>query len=276
MFPLTIDPIYLLLGFIVSILMGVTGMGGGALTTPILLLLGVPPVTAVGSDLGFATVTRALGAFLHGRKSNVDFKLVMLILMGSIPASITSYFLVPYLKESLGLEGFDLFLTDSLAVILVAASMIGISRRLYQRKKERKTHSFKESSEHGIVDYHDLSAGKKWMILAVGVFVGFAVQFTSVGSGTILIFMLMFVFRSKKIVGSDLFHAFILTAVGTTLHASLGDINPTLVLSLIAGGLPGIAIGVRFVSIITFARLKDLLNVVILGAGFTLLVHLVL
>jgi uncharacterized membrane protein YfcA len=257
--------------------MGVTGMGGGALTTPVLLLFGVPPVTAVGSDLGFATVVRALGAFLHGRKSNIDFKLVLFILAGSIPASIASYFMLPFLRGRLGLDGFDSLLSESLAIILVLVSVISISRRVYSaKKKETSTIQTATILEKEIVDFSNLTREKKCLILVGGIFVGFAVQFTSVGSGSILIFILMFVFRSKKIVGSDLFHAFILTSIGTFLHASLGDVNPTLLLNLVAGGLPGMLVGVRFVSFITFNRLKDLLNVGVMVAGFTLLLHLVL
>ncbi len=257
-----------------SLLMGLTGMGGGALTTPLLIFLGIPPATAVGSDLAFTSITRGIGSVLHGRKANIDLRLTKLILSGSIPATIASFLLLPYLKAYLGLSGFNSFLTEFLAVILVAVSIIGLSKGLSQRKlRSKKIEPNAITAGEYDTRYDDLSRNNKLLIVVVGAIVGFAVQFTSVGSGTILIFFLMFLFQSKKIIGTDIFHAFILTTLGAFLHFSLGDINPDLVLSLAIGGVPGIFLGVRMHSLISLANLRYLLNIVIMGAGVTLILH---
>ncbi len=272
-----IDATFVLLGLVLSVLMGLTGMGGGALTTPILILIGIPPATAVGSDLAFTSITRGLGSILHGRKANIDFRLTKLILSGSIPATVCSYILLPYLRAALGIIGFDSLLTESLALILVAASFIGLSRSLFRRNSPKLKELAEKPSDDDSTSldrgYDGLSRNSKALIVIVGMAVGFAVQFTSVGSGTILIFLLMFLFKSKNIIGTDLFHAFILTTLGALLHFSLGDINPYLVLSLAIGGVPGMYLGVRMHSMISFANLRYLLNVVIMGAGLTLILH---
>jgi uncharacterized membrane protein YfcA len=263
-----IDILFVFLGLVLSVLMGLTGMGGGALTTPILIFLGIPPSTAVGSDLAFTSVTRGIGSVLHGKRANVDFGLTKLILLGSLPATVCSYALLPFLKMALGTNGFNSLLTGLLAVILLAASLIGLSRSVLGKSQNREVNTGNEEPQS-----NNLSRNKKLLIVMTGVVVGFAVQFTSVGSGTILIFILMYLFQSKKIVGTDIFHAFILTSLGALLHFSLGDINADIVLSLALGGIPGMFLGVRIHSLISFVNLRNLLNVVIMGAGLTLIAH---
>ncbi|MGI0084866.1 MAG: sulfite exporter TauE/SafE family protein, partial [Nitrososphaerales archaeon] len=231
------------------------------------------------------SVTRALGSFLHGRRSNIDFGLVKLILLGSLPATIASYLLLPVLRAELGISGLDSLLTELLAALLVLASVIGISRTLLQRRSYRETKENDvlsvQSANSGVLVGQDsptqsviLSSRDRAFIVAAGAFVGFAVQMTSVGSGTILIFLLMFLFKNKKMVGTDIFHAFILTSLGAFLHFGLGNVDLAMVAALVAGGIPGIFLGVRLLSFVSLPRLRSILNVVIMGAGLTLILHL--
>lgn len=270
--------VFFLLGFFVSILLGLTGMGGAAFTTPILILLGVPPAVAVGSDLAFTSATGGLGSILHGRNSSIDFGLVKLILLGSLPATVASYFLLLFLKAELGIAVLSSILTELLAVILISISAIGVAQAILRNRIKSK--SAKRSDLKTPVGVQPeirsrISLGTKAFIVMAGACVGFAVQLTSVGSGTILIFLLMFVFNSKRIVGTSMVHAFILTLLGAFLHFQLGDVDFSIVGALIAGGVLGVFLGVKLLSRVSFPKLREILNVVIMGAGLTLIVHLI-
>ncbi|HKW03768.1 MAG TPA: sulfite exporter TauE/SafE family protein [Nitrososphaerales archaeon] len=270
--------VFFLLGFFVSILLGLTGMGGAAFTTPILILLGIPPAVAVGSDLAFTSFTGGLGSLLHGRNSSIDFGLVKLILFGSIPATLGSYFLLLFLRAELGVPALSSLLTELLAVILISISAIGVARAIFRSQAKNKIEENTNQTKPSLIVERDcksaISLRTKAFIVVAGACVGFAVQMTSVGSGTILIFLLMFVFNSKKIVGTSMVHAFILTLIGAFLHFQLGDVDLSIVGALTVGGVLGVFLGVRLLSRVSFPKLREILNIIIMGAGFTLIVHL--
>lgn len=270
--------VFFLLGFFVSILLGLTGMGGAAFTTPILILLGIPPAVAVGSDLAFTSFTGGLGSLLHGKNASIDFGLVKLILLGSIPATLGSYFLLLFLRAELGVPALSSILTELLAVILISISAIGVARAILRRQAKNKIEEHSNQTKPSLIIERGCRSGislrAKAFIVVAGACVGFAVQMTSVGSGTILIFLLMFIFNSKKIVGTSMAHAFILTLVGAFLHFQLGDVDLSIVGALTAGGVLGVFLGVRLLARVSFPKLREILNIIIMGAGFTLIVHL--
>lgn len=226
-----VDLLQSLSGFAVGLIVGLTGVGGGSLMTPLLVLLfGIHPATAVGTDLLYAAITKSGGTWVHAKKGTVVWRIVGFLALGSMPAAALTLVLTHHFAPG-GLGGATRAITFALgiALILTAGALIFRQRILqWARRHDPDT------------EHHP------WKTVAVGATLGVLVSLSSVGAGALGVTALFFLYPKLpaiRIVGSDLAHAVPLTAVAGIGHWILGDVNWSLLVSLLVGSLPGIYIG---------------------------------
>lgn len=226
------DWLYTLSGFVVGAIVGLTGVGGGSLMTPLLVLLfGIHPATAVGTDLLYAALTKAGGTVVHGRKGHVDWQIVKRLAAGSIPASALTIFVLSHLPKQSGAMSHLISVSLGFALLLTAAAIIFRKRII----------AFALSHDDTFVQRH-LAA----VTVAVGAVLGVLVSISSVGAGALGVAALFFLYPklpAVRIVGSDVAHAVPLTFVAGTGHWLLGSVDWSLLGALLLGSLPGIWIG---------------------------------
>jgi uncharacterized protein len=230
--PFALHPLYVLSGFAVGFLVGMTGVGGGSLMTPLLILLfHVHPTTAVGTDLLYASITKTGGSLVHGLNRTIDWRIVNRLALGSIPASLLTLLAFHLLKLDQAAAG--AVITRVLGVALLATALALVFRRrllaTYSRRvgvlSERQTFRF---------------------TILTGLVLGVLVTISSVGAGALGVTALFFLYpklTTLRIVGSDLAHAVPLTLVAGLGHWWLGSVDWALLGSLLIGSLPGIFIG---------------------------------
>jgi hypothetical protein len=227
--------LYTISGFLVGLVVGVTGVGGGSLMTPLLVLFfGVSPATAVGTDLLYASITKSLGGWVHGRNGSVDWKVVGLLSLGSFPAALITIALLKYLAlDEKTLRG---LVTSVLSVALLATATV-----LLLKDQIKKLASRRDGSVYEL--HHRYLPGAT---IATGVIVGALVTISSIGAGVLGTVALLFLYPRMspvKVVGTDIVHAVPLTAVAGMGHMALGTVDFVLLASLLLGSLPGIYIG---------------------------------
>lgn len=218
-------------GLFVGLLVGATGMGGGIIMTPLLLFVfGVSPAVAIGTDLLFASVTKSIGAWQHWRQRTLDFPLLLRVVLGSIPGTLTGLFLIFLLKENKATLNF--FVTKSISVVFILISIVMLLQ-LYSKKKNEAAKDFSEM--------------KTSILVSIGFLTGLLVAVTSVGSGTLFIALLLWFYpwKASALVGTDLLHGVLITGLAGLAHSYLGTIDYVLVLQLLAGSIPGVLIGSR-------------------------------
>lgn len=254
---------YILSGFAVGLLVGVTGVGGGSLMTPLLVFLfGFKPAIAVGTDLLFAAITKTTGVWVHhGKHGSVDWKVVGLMSLGSLPAALVTIFVIRHLvglgKETSGLITYSL----GIALILTAAALL--IRSYLTRKTER------------VVENGSISTGRYQTMqipatILTGVVLGALVTLSSVGAGALGTIAILFLYpkmSTLKVVGTDLAHAIPLTAVAGMGHLSLGHVDFVLLGSLLVGSLPGIWIGSHVSAKIPEKVLRPILASILMVIG---------
>jgi uncharacterized membrane protein YfcA len=244
--------IYVLSGFCVGLLVGMTGVGGGSLMTPILILLfGVSPVTAVGTDLLYACATKTGGVVVHGLNGNVDWRVVRRLSLGSLPASAITL-LAMYLLNVHSAASNALFVVALAAALLVTAAVLIVRRRFVAFYRAR----------FGIPDDKSL----RRYTIAVGAVLGVLVSISSVGAGALGATALILLYPElspAKIAGSDIAHAVPLTLVAGLGHLLLGTIDVVLLLSLLVGSLPGVLMSSALVVKIPERALRYLLAAVL-------------
>jgi uncharacterized protein len=257
------NPKVSILGFVVGFLVGLTGMGGGALMTPALILMGLArPVIAVGTDLVWGTLTKAVGAFVHGRQKTVDYTIVKRLAIGSIPGALGGLGLLAILQKH-SVESVDKIITRMLAVALMCVAV-----SLFIRTAKVRTSGSEGSDER---------LGKEapgWATSALGAVAGVLVSLTSVGSGSLIVACLLVLYprlSMKRIVGSDILHALMLVGVAALGHLGIGSINVPLLGALLIGSLPGVWIGSKMSSVVPERVLQPLLATTLFFLGYKLL-----
>jgi uncharacterized membrane protein YfcA len=248
------DPWLIVFGFGVGILVGTTGMGGGSLMTPLLILLfGIKPVVAVGTDLAYAAITKTAGGFLHLRKGTVQTSLAWWLAIGSCPGAILGVILL----ERLGLE--DILLPLIGAALLLTGSLVLLRALISNGAGERKS--------------VPLNTRHKVAAVALGASVGFVLGLTSAGSGTLIAIGLILGFRlvPRRVVGTDVFHAAILLWVAAIAHLFSGNVDLLLTATILIGSLPGVWLGTHLATRLPERGLRPALGIVLLSAGLALL-----
>ncbi len=269
-----------IVGLLIGFLVGLTGMGGGSLLAPIMILFfRVPPVWAVGTDIAYSTVTKALGSVVHFRQKNVNYKVALWLACGSVPATLLSVGLVQYIRKHYGAVvngvilhalGFTLVLV---AVILVLKPFI-----MHYFDQQRMEKQKREVLAGEVNVTNQSNRWEKWyrpaVTALVGAVVGFLVGLTSVGSGTLIIVSLAFLFprlTSKELVGTDIFQAFMLLASGAIAYLVAGTINWPIVGMLLVGSLPGVYLGSKSSKFIPERYMRPVLATVLAVSGLKLI-----
>jgi uncharacterized protein len=257
-----VDPALVAFGLGVGLLVGMTGIGGGSLMTPLLILVfGVKPVTAVGTDLAYAAVTKTVGGYKHWRQKTVDVSLSSWMALGSVPAAVGGVYVLGALERAHG-EEFDELLLTLLAAALLLCGGATLARALFlKRMHERERERIERCRRHKVA------------AVALGVFVGFVLGITSAGSGALIAVGLILVFRlvPTRVVGTDVFHAAILLWAAAAAHIGAGNVDFLLAGNILLGSVPGVWLGSHWSVRVPVPVLRTTLGVVLVGSGLGLL-----
>ncbi len=229
--------LYAAAGAFVGLIVGLTGIGGGSLMTPLLLLFQIPPHVAVGTDLLYAAITKASGVVSHHKHKNINWPIAGLMALGSLPAALATGLALKFYFSDY--QQYTHIITTSLGVMLILTAVLLLFRNKLQefatRSANPKKHSFLQKHKSGLT-------------VCMGILLGVFVTLSSVGAGAIgtaILLILYPMLRSTNVVGTDLAHAVPLTLVGGLVHLSLGNVNYALLGALLIGSLPAIHIGTK-------------------------------
>ena len=247
-----VDPLYTFSGFLVGTLVGLTGVGGGSLMTPLLILLfGVHPATAVGTDLLFAASTKSVGALIHARSQTIDWRVVSRLAVGSVPATALTVGGLALLH--LDARAISAIITPLLAIALLATAVLVV----FQRQVIGLLGGFSDR----------LSPPQQTRLtVASGAVLGILVSLSSVGAGALGVTALMLLWPKlspTRIVGSDIVHAIPLTLLAGSGYWFMGSVDWPLLGSLLSGSIPGIIIGSLVATRVPVAVLRTVLAVVL-------------
>jgi uncharacterized protein len=257
-----VDPAIVAFGLGVGVLVGMTGIGGGSLMTPLLILVfGINPATAVGTDLAYGAVTKTVGGWNHFRKGSVDLTLSSWMALGSVPAAIGGVYVLERLKDAFG-DDFDNRLILILAITLLFTGLMTLGRALFLKRladKERQSVELTRRNKVGAV--------------TLGAVVGFVLGVTSAGSGALIAVGLIVLFRlvPSRVVGTDVFHAAILLWAASLAHVVAGNVDFGLAGNILVGSVPGVWLGSSLTLKVPAAVLRTTLGLVLIGSGLGLL-----
>jgi uncharacterized membrane protein YfcA len=247
----------ILVGFVVGVLIGLSGVGGGVLMLPVLIFgLRIPALVAVGSDAVFNFFTKIPAGLMHLKKGTVRRKVVLALAVGSIPGSIGGVKLLMYIRHLYG-DGVNNFIKSAVGVLLIVIPLL----LLFQKK-----------IEESVVNRPPTMKNFAGMAL-IGLIAGFLVGMTSVGSGSIIMMLLLlfYSFPPKVNVGTDIVHAIILTGVTGFMQFRLGNVDPGLVVSLLIGSIPGGLLGSHLATRVPMLWLRRILCALLLLTGARML-----
>ena len=247
----------ILIGLVVGFLIGLTGLGGGVLLLPLLIFwLRVPAIIAVGSDAAFNFLTKIPSSVVHLRKGTVRRKVVIALACGSLPGSILGVRYLQHLRHLHG-NGVNDFIKTAVGILLILVSTL----LLLQRQIE------------GQVANRPPTAKSFAGMVGIGLVAGFLVGMTSVGSGSIIMMLLLlfYSYPPKVMVGTDIVHAVLLTGCTSVMHFHFGNVNPSLVGYLLIGSIPGGLIGSQLSTRVPVMWLRRILCVVLLATGARML-----
>jgi uncharacterized membrane protein YfcA len=247
----------------VGLLVGFTGVGGGSLMAPIMILfLGVAPITAVGTDLWFAGITKMIGGSIHHARGNADLRIVKWLCIGSVPLATITLFALSLAHRDQIKQG---FVTEVLGAVIILTAIATLCRKSLHRYGERLRRNRKVRFKKFQVP----------LTISAGALLGVLVTLTSVGAGalcaTILIFLYPLRLNMRKVVGTDILHAIPLTFVGGIGHLWLGNVDGHLLVSLLSGSIPGIIIGSGLVHKVNERVIQMALAAVLILVGVRLL-----
>jgi uncharacterized membrane protein YfcA len=250
-----IDPLVICFGLGVGVLIGLTGIGGGSLMTPLLILFaGVQPVVAIGTDLAYGAITKTVGGWRHLRSGTVDLGVSKWLAVGSVPGSIAGVLLVDALHDRYG-DGFDTTLLGLVAAALFIVAFTVLGRALFGVPRER----------HSV----PLTSRAKVGAAGIGLVLGVILGMTSVGSGALVGLALIMVFRltPHRVVGTDVFHAALMLWAAGLTHLFVGNVDLTLMTNILIGSLPGVWLGTALMARVPAAALRPTLGCVLLGSA---------
>lgn len=250
-------------GLIVGLLVGFTGVGGGSLMAPIMiLLLGVAPVTAVGTDLWFAAITKLVGGSIHHTRGNADLRIVKWLCIGSIPLAVITLIGLSFAQQDQIKQG---FITEALGAVIILTAIATFCRKSLHRYGEKLRRNRKVRFKKFQVP----------LTVGAGALLGILVTLTSVGAGALCASVLIFLYplrlNIRKVVGTDILHAIPLTFVAGMGHLWLGNVDGNLLVSLLSGSIPGIVIGSNLVHKVNERVIQMALASVLLLVGVKLL-----
>jgi uncharacterized membrane protein YfcA len=255
------DPAIILFGFGVGFLVGLTGMGGGSIMTPLLVLIfGIKPTTAIGTDIAYAAITKTAGSWRHLKLKTVNMPLVYWMAIGSVPMAILGVWVLDILKRELG-DQLDETVFAILAACLLVVGAATLLRGFFLAKKIQERDDFEMHTRHKVA------------AVGIGATTGFVIGLSSAGSGTVIGMMLITVFRLRpvKVVGTDVVHAAILLWAAGIAHWVGGNVDFVLVSNILIGSIPGVILGSQMSVKWPQGLLRGTLGVVLIAAGITIM-----
>lgn len=248
-----------LMGLLVGFLVGLTGVGGAALLTPVLIMVGINPSIAVGTDLFYNSFTKLFGVIQHWRQKTINFKLVKYLAMGSVPSAAVAIFILQYFNSIFHNQ--DHIIKTALGYMLILVAISILIKTFFDKKLRPNRWQLKSIEE------------KRGLIIFIGAFFGFIVGLTSIGSGSLFALAMLYLFRmsASELVGTDIAHAFLLVTVAGFLHASAGTVNYMLAGNLLIGSIPGVLIGSTLSAKVPAKPLRTVIAAVIIFSGIKLI-----
>lgn len=229
-----LELVYIISGLAVGFIVGLTGVGGGSLMTPLLLHFGVPPTSAVGTDLLYAAITKGGGIYVHNKRRNIDWRLTGLLAAGSLPAAVATLAVLKF--GNFHTEALDAVIKTTLgfALIFTALAIIFKNHLL----------TFSRNNDIWLTRMEPLQLAG--VTIATGILLGVVVTITSIGAGaigTVALFLLYPVLPTVRLIGTEIAHAVPLTLLAGLGHAGIGNVDWSLLGNLLIGSLPGIYLG---------------------------------
>jgi uncharacterized membrane protein YfcA len=252
------DPAIVVFGLGIGVLVGMTGMGGGSLMTPLLILIfGIQPTTAIGTDIFYSAVTKTVGGWRHLRMKTVNMELVKWLAMGSVPAAVGGVAIVSVLQDQIGEDRLDSLVYAVLGGTLLMVGVITLARALILRTLVEERERFEVERRHKVA------------AIVIGATTGFVIGVTSAGSGTVIAILLIAVYRlaPKKVVGTDIFHAAVLLWAAGIAHWIGGNVDFVLAGNILLGSVPGVVIGAALSGKAPTGFIRTALGLVLVGSG---------
>jgi uncharacterized membrane protein YfcA len=248
-----------IVGLLVGFLVGLTGVGGASLLTPFLIVGGIEPSIAIGTDFIYNSITKLFGTIQHWKQKTINLPLMKYLALGSIPSCMMAigtlhFFPTFYLNQ-------EQIIKHALGYVLILVAISIIVRVLYTPKSSLNRWQ-KQSLKQ-----------KRGLAILIGIIFGFIVGLTSVGSGSLFAIAMLYLYKmnTAELVGTDIAHAFLLMTVAGILNASLGTVDYILVGNLLLGSIPGVILGSRLSTKVPTKPLRVVLAILILISGISLL-----
>lgn len=257
------DPVVIALGLGIGILVGMTGMGGASLMTPLLILVvGTAPVTAIGTDIFYGAITKTVGGWQHLKKYTVHLGLVFWLAVGSVPAALAGVKVIEVLQENYGDDTVNQVALGMVGAALLVVGVATLIRSLFLRDV--------------IPDREAMHLYRRDKVIAVvtGAITGFIIGLTSAGSGTLIAIVLIAVFRltPRRVVGTDIVHAAVLLWAAGIANWVGSNIDFALAGNILIGSIPGVLIGAHYSTSVPQNALRNVLGVVLIASAITLLI----
>src|SRR5881392_1670625 len=252
------DPVIVIFGFGIGMLIGMTGMGGGSLMTPLLILVfGIQPVTAVGTDIFYGAVTKTAGGWRHLKHRTVHRGIALWLAVGSVPMAIAGVWLIELLQRSYGEDEVNKVVLGMVASALLVVGVATLIRALFLRDL--------------IPERYSMHLYRRHIVAAVitGALTGFVIGLTSAGSGTLIA---VFRLTPQRVVGTDVFHAAVLLWAAGLAHWIGGNVDLGLAANILVGSIPGVLIGSQLAVKVPTGLLRNALGVVMIASAIVLLV----
>jgi uncharacterized membrane protein YfcA len=249
---------YVIAGLLVGIVVGLTGVGGGSLMTPILLHFGISPANAVGTDLLYAAITKAGGVHVHHQKKNIDWRITGWLSLGSVPAAALTLVWLHYMTANMDTLNSIIKITLGYTLVFTAVAIL-FKRKIFDYSQKNDLWVTRMSHRQQFV-----------ATVVTGVFLGVIVTITSIGAGvlgTIALFMLYPLLPTVRLVGTEIAHAVPLTLVAGMGHAGLGNVDWGLLTNLLIGSLPGIYFGSHMANRVADHYLRPALAIMLAFVG---------
>lgn len=247
-------------GLVIGFLVGLTGMGGGALMTPVLIFFfGFSPTMAIGTDITYAAVTKIFGSWKHWKQGSVDVPLALWLALGSIPAALAGVAAVTYVKNAYGDVVNDILYRAIGSALMMVGVLLIVKVVMHVEQKHRRENV-------------QMTARLKVMTVCLGIVTGLIIGLTSVGSGTFLaVFLILFYpLTTDRIVGTDVFHAMILLLITGLAQMGVGNVDLWMVAALLMGSIPGVLMGSQLTIHAPNRVLRSILAAVLFLSGLAL------
>lgn len=247
-------------GLVVGLLIGLTGMGGGSVMTPMMIFIfHMNPAVAVGTDLVYGSVTKLIGSIQHIKQKTVNFVVVRYLSYGSVPGALIGSLAIGYMQQRMSVKDLNAVIGQMLGAVYILI-VLAMMWRWWLSKRPQPLQLTQEPP--------------KMKILLLGLFAGCVVGLTSVGSGSLYIAVLGIIFPmlTAKMVGTDIVQGVIVTGVAGISHLAFGNVNLLMVASLLVGSIPGILIGSRMTVKVPDVVLKVCLMTMLCWSSYSLLI----